>query len=118
METEVAKEVSQPEATESPQEAPQMKEEEDAKEVEEPNDEVAPDVIPEASHVGRQVARQSTQPKVPLFKGASEFAMRFTKVLGIAGGYSRKRSVSSGYDFDTRRDSATGTDMSYDFPKF
>ncbi|KAL7778030.1 hypothetical protein CFE70_004704 [Pyrenophora teres f. teres 0-1] len=116
-ETEIPKEVLQPKQADLPDEVTPPQEAEEMNEVEGSKDEVAPDVVPEAGHVERP-ARQSIQPKMPLFKGASEFAMRFTKVLGIAGGYSRKRSVSSEYDFDTRRDSATGTDMSYDFPKF
>ncbi|CAA9961328.1 hypothetical protein PTMSG1_04712 [Pyrenophora teres f. maculata] len=116
-ETETPKEVLQPKEGDLPDEVTPPEEAEEMNEVEGSKDEVAPDVVPEAGHVERP-ARQSIQPKMPLFKGASEFAMRFTKVLGIAGGYSRKRSVSSEYDFDTRRDSATGTDMSYDFPKF
>ena len=111
------KEASQSKPTELLDEASQLKETEEIKEADQPRDEVASDVVPETDLVGRP-AGQPIHPKMPLFKGASEFAMRFTKVLGISGGYSRKRSGSSGFDFDTRRDSATETDMRYDFPKF
>jgi len=110
-ETELPKEASQPKPTELLDDASQ------SKEADQPKDEVAPDAMPETDPVGRP-AGHPIPPKMPLFKGASEFAMRFTKVLGISGAYSRKRSGSIGFDFDTRRDSATETDMRYDFPKF
>lgn len=90
---------------------------EELKEVDQSTDELIPEVDADAENL-EQPARKATPPKLPLFKGTSGFAMRFTKALGIVGGYSRKRPGSSGFDFDTRRDSATETDMRYDFPKF